>query len=30
MTHGNKAITALSTDPSGARLASGILLKLMK
>ncbi|KAB0792312.1 hypothetical protein PPYR_14271 [Photinus pyralis] len=23
MTHGNKAITALSTDPSGARLASG-------
>lgn len=24
MHHGNKAITALSVDPSGARLASGI------
>lgn len=24
MKHGNKAITALSVDPSGARLASGI------
>lgn len=23
MTHGNKAVTALSSDPSGARLASG-------
>lgn len=24
MRHGNKAVTALSVDPSGARLASGI------
>lgn len=24
MHHGNKAVTALSVDPSGARLASGI------